>query len=361
MPATSPLEFELLRQTIPCPLILRIFLYLMASTNYYRTASDACMLPVVFFRNRSMPYLSFKHWSSFARAVLLILLAIFLFDVQGAIIKHMGDRYPVQQLASFRNLFGLIPSILILLLSPEWHEKGRKLAITQWRFGLLRGLFIAGAQYCFYLAITKMELATATTLTYIGPIFITMLSIPILKHTVGIWRWLAVGIGFLGVLMIMQPGGDVFSPYALLPVAAAFGYSVAIVSSKLFHDDVPTAIINMYSAVGALAGSTTLLFATTGYISIESLNDWLWLLAMGSVGGCAVLLMISAYRLTRPGSLSPFEYFGIPFSFILGWVFFGEAPFERLLPGVIFVVAGGLIIAWRERKDRSTPAQAIVE
>jgi drug/metabolite transporter (DMT)-like permease len=305
--------------------------------------------------------LPFKHWSNFSKAVFIILLAIFLFDVQGAIIKHLGGSYPVQQMASFRNLFGLIPSFIILGLSREWHERGRRLFITQWRFGLVRGLFIAGAQFCFYLAITKMELATATTLTYIGPVFITILSIPVLKHTVGLWRWVAVGVGFLGVLLIMQPGGDVFTPYALLPIAAAFGYSVAIVSSKLFHDDVPTATINLYSSVGALIGSTSLLFATTGYIPIESLIDWAWLLAMGSVGGFAVLLMISAYRLTRPGSLSPFEYFGIPFSFILGWVFFGEAPFERLLPGVFFVVAGGLIIAWRERRRRIIPAQVVVE
>ena len=308
-----------------------------------------------------MAHLFFKNWSNFTKAVFLIILAIFLFDVQGALIKYMGDRYPVPQLASFRNLFGFIPAILILVLSREWHAKGRIILIRQWRFGLVRGLFIAGAQYCFYLSLTKMELATATTLTYIGPVFITVLSIPILKHSVGIWRWLAVGTGFLGVLLIMQPGAEVFSPYALLPVAAAFGYALAIVSTKLFVDEVPTVMINMYSAVGALVGSTSMLFATTGYIPIESTTDWLWLVAMGSVGGCAVLLMISAYRLTRPGSLSPFEYFGIPFSFILGWVFFGEAPFERLLPGVIFVVCGGLIIAWRERKQRTRPAQAMVE
>lgn len=273
----------------------------------------------------------------------------------------MGDRYPVPQLASFRNLFGFIPGILILLLSAEWHQRGRKIIITQWRLGLVRGLFIAGAQYCFYLAITKMELATATTLTYIGPVFITLLSIPILKHSVGLWRWLAVGIGFLGVLLIMRPGAEVFTPQSLLPVAAAFGYTLAIVSSKLFHDEVPTPIINMYSALGAIAGSTAILFSTTGYIPIESAVDWFWLVAMGTVGGCAVLLMVSAYRLTRPGSLSPFEYFGIPFSFVLGWVFFGEAPFDKLLPGVIFVVAGGLIIAWRERIKRITAAQAIVK
>ncbi len=176
----------------------------------------------------------------------------------------------------------------------------------------------------------------------------------------GLWRWLAVGIGFLGVMLIMRPGAEVFSPYALLPVAAAFGYSLTIVSSKLFDDDVPTPLINMYTALGAIASSTAILFSTTGYIPIELAMDWFWLVAMGTVGGCAVMLMVSAYRLTRPGSLSPFEYFGIPFSFILGWVFFSEAPFDKLLPGVFFVVAGGLIIAWRERKNRITAAQAVV-
>ena len=73
---------------------------------------------------------------------------------------------------------------------------------------------------------------------------------------------------------------------------------------------------------------------------------------MGLVGGFAVLALINAYRLARPSSLSPYEYFGIPFAFVLGWIFFDEAPFDRLLPGVLLIVAGGLLIAWRERRQR---------
>ena len=130
--------------------------------------------------------------SQFTRAVAYVLLAILLFDLQGVIIKFMGDHYPVQQLAAFRNVFGLIPSLLVLLLSRDWHARGRMLKIRQWRLGLLRGLFIAGAQFCFYLSITKMELATATTLTYISPVLITLLSVPMLKDHVGRWRWSAV-------------------------------------------------------------------------------------------------------------------------------------------------------------------------
>ena len=296
--------------------------------------------------------------SHFARAVAYVLLAILLFDLQGVIIKFLGARYPVQQLAGFRNIFGLIPSLLVLLMSREWHSRGRLLKIRQWRLGLLRGLFIAGAQFCFYLSITKMPLATASTLTYISPVLITMLSIPILKHSVGLWRWLAVCVGFIGVLMIMAPGSDVFTLYSLLPIGAAFGYSLSTVCVRLFDDHNPTALINLYASAGALFGALAILFATTGYQPVESLQDWGLLLSMGMVGGFAVLALINAYRLARPASLSPFEYFGIPFAFILGWLFFDEAPFEQLIPGVFLIVAGGMLIAWRERKKRidTTPA-----
>jgi drug/metabolite transporter (DMT)-like permease len=294
----------------------------------------------------------------FARAVAYVLLAILLFDLQGVIVKFLGDRYPVQQLAGFRNVFGLIPSLIVLWISSEWHARGRILRIRQWRLGLLRGLFIAGAQYCFYLSITKMELATASTLTYISPVLITLLSIPILKHEVGLWRWIAVIIGFVGVVMIMGPGTDIFTPYSLLPIGAALGYSLSTVCVRLFDDHNPTALINMYASAGALVGALAIVFATAGYRPVESLQDWGLLLCMGMIGGCAVLALINAYRLARPSSLSPYEYFGIPFAFILGWIFFGEAPFEKLIPGVFLIVAGGMLIAWREHRNKLKPAAA---
>jgi len=297
----------------------------------------------------------------FGRAVVYILLAILLFDLQGVIIKFLGERYPVQQLAAFRNVFGLIPSILVLLLSREWHARGRQLKIRQWRLGLVRGLCIAGAQFCFYLSITKMELATASTLTYISPVLITMLSIPILKHQVGLWRWMAVFIGFVGVLMIMAPGSEVFTAYSLLPIGASLGYSLSTVCVRLFDEHIPTALINMYASIGALLGALAIVVATTGYLQVESAQDWLLLIAMGFVGGFAVLALINAYRLTRPANLSPYEYFGIPFAFVLGWIFFDEAPFEKLIPGVFLIVMGGMLIAWRERRKRVETAPVITE
>ena len=286
--------------------------------------------------------------SDFAKAVIALTLAIFLFDVQGAIIKYMGDAYPVQQLALFRNLFGLLPSLLVLYFSSEWHSNGRPLIINRWRLGLIRGGFIAIAQFCFYYSLVIMEFATATTLAFCGPLFITLLSIPVLKHKVGGLQWLAVAVGFTGVVLVLKPGTELFTLFALLPIGAAFFYALSSVCVRLFDSHIPTATINLYSSFGALLGSCLLLITTSEYLPVDS-KSWLGLIAMGIVGGFAVLLMITAYRLTQPGNLSPFEYFGIPFSYLIGWIIFNETPFARLFPGVVFIIGGGLLIVWRER------------
>lgn len=286
------------------------------------------------------------------RGITIILFAIFLFDVMGAIIKYLGNTYPPEQLAVMRNLFGVIPSVLVLLYTPAWHNTGRPLKIRQWKLGLFRGLLITLAQFCFYRALISIEFATATTIAFAGPMFITALSIPLLGLKVGIWRWMAVMIGFVGIVMVVQPGSDFFSWYALLPLGAAFGYGAASVSARLFDEDVSTAQVNMYSILAALTATTLLAWFTDSLIPIVSLHDWLWLIAMGVCGGTAVFCLIYAYRLVEPSLLSPFEYFGIPFSFFLGWIFFNEAPVERLFPGVILIVAGGLLIVWRERKNK---------
>lgn len=302
--------------------------------------------------------------SPFAKGAALLLLAMFLFDVMGAIIKYLGTladargsvAYPAQQLSMFRNVFGLIPCFVVLGLSRDWHAAGRPLLIRQWKLGLARGLMIALAQFCYYTALIHLAFATATTLAFAGPLFLVALSVPVLGMKVGPWRWLAVAGGFAGVVMIMQPGSDVFTLAALLPVGAAFGYASSSVAIRLMDTAVPSATVNLYSTLGALAGSIVLVVATDGYVPVASAVDWMWLLAMGAVGGCAVMTLIAAYRLSDPGNLAPFEYFGIPFSYLIGFYVFGEAPFERLFPGALLIVAGGLLIVWRqrvhEREDR---------
>jgi len=146
--------------------------------------------------------------ANFSLALIVIVSSIFLFDVQGAFIKHLGERYPVPQIMVMRNLFGLLPAILVLCFSVAWANQGRPIIIAQWPLALGRGLFLVAAQLSFYFALTQLELATATTLAFAGPVFITTLSIPMLGHRVGRIRGLAVLCGFLGVILVMQPGAE---------------------------------------------------------------------------------------------------------------------------------------------------------
>ena len=286
---------------------------------------------------------------SFGAAAATILAAIMLYDVMGAIIKHLSAHYPTQQLAMLRNLFGLIPTVLILFWSQSWARAGRPIVIRQWKLALARGGLGAFAQVSFYLAVFHLEFATATTMVFAGPLFVTALSVPVLGDRVGLRRWLAVLIGFAGVLLVMRPAAESFTWYAVLPLLAAFGFASSSVTARLFDKSVPTALINLYYNAGALTGAVALVVFTGGFVPIGRPEDWLWIAAMGVAGGLAAYCIVTAYRLAEPSSLSPFEYFGIPFSFCLGWIFFAEAPFERLIPGVFLIAGGGLFIIWRER------------
>lgn len=297
---------------------------------------------------------------SFYRAVITIVVAIFLFDVQAALIKHMGTRFSIEQIAVFRNFFGLFPHFIVLLLMAEWRSAGYSLKMKRWKLGLGRGVLLICAQMAFYYALTHLELATAATLAFSGPLFVTILSIPLLGHRVGWWRTSAVVLGFIGVVLVMRPGSDTFTAVALFPIAAAFFYALASLSSRFFDDDISTALISIYATTGALISAFLVLVTVGQWTPMTQLTDWLWFMAMGTVGGMAVFLLISAYRMSDPSSLSPFEYFGIPFSFLLGWFFFGEVPIDSLFPGVLLIVGGGLLVVWRERKVRSkkTPQES---
>lgn len=122
---------------------------------------------------------------SLAMAVSAMLLAIFLYDVMGAIVKHLGTGFTTQQLTVFRNLFGLVPALILLWRSGAWIRAGRPWVMHQWPLAILRGVIGVAAQMSFYLSLVCMDLATASTLVFSGPLFVAALSWPILGHRVG--------------------------------------------------------------------------------------------------------------------------------------------------------------------------------
>lgn len=282
-------------------------------------------------------------------AITISLLAIVQFDLMGLIIKRLSSSYGAAELAAWRNIVGILPSVLVLWTSRNWRRGGRPLAIRQWRLACLRGAVVSLAQFTFYASLGLMAFATTTTISYSTAIFTTALAVPLLGERVGPARWGAVLIGFVGVVMVMGFGGG-FGWEALLPLAAACLYAVSAVTARMIDAEVPSALVNLYSAGTAAICTVVLALGTGGFSPIDSGADFAWLLGMGGIGGSAVLFMIVAYRMTEQSNLAPFSYFGIPTAFTLGWLFYGEAPVDDLFPGALLIVLGGLLIVWRERR-----------
>lgn len=285
-------------------------------------------------------------------AILISIAALVLFDLMGLIIKHLSTRYSAAELSAYRNLFGLVPSVIALWMTTGWRKGGRSLRIRQWKLAALRGLSVTFAQLMFYLSLGIIAFATATTISYTTALFTTALAVPILRETVGWVRWLAVAVGFVGVMMILQPGSDAFTWALLLPVGASFLYAFSGVTARLIDPDVPTPLFNLHSSAFAAVGSFMLAMAVGGFSPLASLEDLGFIILMGMFGGSAVLCLVVAYRMTEPSNLAPFSYFGIPIAFALGWLFFDEAPVDDLWPGAVLIVIGGLMIVYRERRLR---------
>lgn len=285
-------------------------------------------------------------------AILISVLALVLFDLMGLIIKHLSPRYSAAELSAYRNFFGLVPSIIALWMTASWRQEGRPMRIRQWKLAAVRGIAVTFAQLMFYLSLGVMAFATATTISYTTALFTTALAVPILRERVGLVRWSAVAIGFVGVILILRPGSDAFTWALLLPVGASFLYAFSGVSARLIDPEVPTPLFNLYSSAVAAVGSCVLALSVSGFTPVASSQDLMFIVLMGLFGGSAVLCLVVAYRMTEPSNLAPFSYFGIPIAFALGWVFFDEAPFDDLLPGALLIVAGGLMIVSRERRLR---------
>ena len=287
---------------------------------------------------------------SVGRAIAISLLALLLFDLMGLIIKHLSASYGAAELSAYRNIFGVIPSIVALWSSGDWRQGGRRMRVRQWPLICLRGLIVTLAQLMFYLSLGRIAFATTTTISYSSALFTTVFAILILQERVGAVRWVAVLIGFAGVVLVMGLGRDGFSWDAALPAAAAALYALTGVTARLVDREVPSALVNLYSSVFAVIGSVLIALVLGGFSRVGTATDMAWIVAMGGFGGTAVLCLVVSYRMTEQSNLAPFSYFGIPLAFFLGWLFFGELPVGDLFPGAILIAAGGLLVILRERQ-----------
>ncbi|MDB2466439.1 DMT family transporter [Planktomarina temperata] len=287
------------------------------------------------------------------RAILVCLLAYFCFDLMSVHVRILSASYSPQELSVYRNVLGVLPSILLLMYTRELSFDIKDYKIKKWKLAFGRGLLVALAQLLFYTALADLELATVSALGQTNAIFIVLIAVIFYGEKVGAWRWSAVIIGFGGAVWIMQPGSNMFTWTAALPIGAAFCYAASMVTLRSFDVSISSAIIYLYSSIAAALGAILLATGTTDFSPIQSMSDALLILSMSLCGGFGVVFLMYAFRQAPASVLAPFSYFGILTAFGLGWIVFDELPLDKLLPGVILIILSGLTILWREERNKT--------
>ena len=235
------------------------------------------------------------------------------------------------------------------------------------RLGLhvLRGGFIVICNAAYFVALATMPLAEAMALFFVAPLFITLLSGPLLGERVGWRRWLAVGIGMLGVVIMVRPSGAVIQYVALLPLIAALGYAGTQLMTRRLGATDGASTMSFYIQLALLAASAVMglvvgdgRFAGGGQANMEFLlRAWIMPtpvdIALFAASGFTVAIggfaISQAYRLAAATTVAPFEYLALPFAVLWGYLIWGDFPDLFTFLGIALIVAGGLTVILRGR------------
>lgn len=268
--------------------------------------------------------------------------ALVLFCTMDAMVKALGGTYGSFQLMLFRSAIALIPvSVLI------WQAGGLKIvkANRPW----LQAARVAvgfGSLLGFFYVFPRMPLVDAYAISFAAPLFMVALSVPLLGEPVGWRRWTAVAVGFVGVLIMLDPWGMEFHPISLILLAATFCYALSTILVRLLsrHDhDVVTLFWFAFVSSGL-----SLVGAIPEWKWPPAI-DWLWLIVLGLLGGFAQILITRAWRLAPAAVLAPFDYTSIVLAVLFGYLWFQEEPSWTVWYGLPLVIGSGLYILHRER------------
>jgi drug/metabolite transporter (DMT)-like permease len=274
------------------------------------------------------------------RAALLMLGSTMAFGLMAVAIRYATRSVPTQEVAFFRNAFGLL-ALLPMLLRP-----GRASLRTQQlpRY-LLRSAIGLASMLCAFWAIGHLPMSQAISLSYSTPLFVTIAAVLWLGETVRTRRWAAVVVGFIGVLIIVRPGSDSFTPGILVAVLAAVLSSlVAIQIKQLTRVDSADAVVLYTYVFWVPLSLVPALFVWVWPAGMA----WLWLAATGLFGTVGQLLWTRALRLGDVSALTPISFMQLPLVATLGWLLFGERLDRWTVIGAGIILAANAYIAHRE-------------
>ena len=267
--------------------------------------------------------------------------AVFLGSVADASAKWFGTQgYAPTQVVFMRYLFGLIPMTVFLC-----HSGLGALYTRRPGLHMFRALLGFGSIYFFFWGVTLMPLAEAMAISFTAPLFTTALSRLVLGEHVGIRRWSAVAVGFVGALVVIRPDIEAFRLEAALVIASAFVYALAMIMTRRMSRTETNVAIFTYTTIGAGLISTPFLLLSWHTPSLPHLALFS---VFGVIEGCASFLLIIAYRNVVAAVAAPFDYTALVWGAIFGWILWGENPDATVWIGAGIIALAGIYIARRE-------------
>jgi drug/metabolite transporter (DMT)-like permease len=286
------------------------------------------------------------------KGILLKIASALLFAVMSALVRWTSDEVPVGQLVFYRSAFAIVPVVAIY----AWRNQLPAVVRTQRPFGhVSRGTIGVAGMFLSFAALARLPLAEVTTIGFAAPLMTVALAALILKERVRVYRWSAVGVGFVGVVVMLSPhlnlaGGAAHGPEAalgaLFALFAAFSSAGATIQTRrLTGSETNSAIVFYFSFISALIGLATW---PLGW-AVPTWPVAAALVAIGLLGGIAQILMTESFRLAPASVVAPFDYTAILWTTILGYALFGEVPLPIMFVGAAIVIAAGLFVIFRER------------
>ncbi len=267
-------------------------------------------------------------------------LSVCTFSVMDLLVKWSSD-YPTGEVLFFRGFFGLLPTYFLI---PK--NKLKTFYITERsKEHLFRCLMGLMALIAIVIALRELPLAVVVSLSYAAPLFITVLSIFLLSEKVGVFRWLAVLIGFVGVIIIAEPGFKGMNYLYFLPLIFCIGMAFVTITIRKLSTTEPIWLISIFFTITiSIAGLATI---PMGWI-MPNFQDFILLALIGVTGGSANLFLTQSYKLSEVSLVAPLKYLALIFAIIFGYLIWNEIPTVKTLIGASLVVLASLIIFRRE-------------
>ena len=269
-----------------------------------------------------------------------MLMSVCAFSIMDIIVKW-SEAYPLGQVLFFRGFFGVI---LYFIIMPR--DRIKNFYLTR-RPGLhfLRCMSGLIALVAIFIALRNLPLATVVSISFAAPVFTTIFSIFLLSEKVGMFRWIAVLVGFIGIIIITEPGFSSFNIYFIYPIIFCLGLSYVAIAIRQLSTTEPVWLISLYFSIAiTLASLVTLPY---GWV-IPNFGDLILLMLIGVFGGVANLWLGQSYKLAEVSLVSPLKYLALVFAIAFGYFIWGEIPSFKTLLGAALVIISSIIIFRRE-------------